>query len=104
MALPRVHAAISTAVGLAAWAVTGKPAALPAALAGGFLIDGDHLFDYALRQLTGERERLILPLHGWEWAAVFWLVERRLFPFTGGAFTIAYLAHLAVDQITNGVR
>ncbi|MGI8423687.1 MAG: hypothetical protein ACR2NO_06190 [Chloroflexota bacterium] len=67
MARPRTH--VLSALPLAyfvsrRWGV----AAAFGAFAGGVLIDGDHLVDYAWTRISRERNHFIAPLHGWELA------------------------------------
>jgi hypothetical protein len=50
------------------------------AIAGGLLIDADHLVDYGWTWLTGERRHFFAPLHGWELSLALalgaWWAER----------------------------
>lgn len=98
--LPHKHLAISTIVGAAAWWQTGTAAAMGAALAGGVLPDLDHVVDYAYYYWR-RKHRLILPLHGYEYAvvglicAVLWSA-----PLIAVA-TLSYFIHLLADQVEN---
>ncbi len=103
--LTHKHAFISVAVGAVGWWATGSPlTTLPltgaAALLAGTLPDVDHIADYLYFNQTGEH-RLILPLHGYEYAIL-----------GGGAAllsgnpvaivaTLSYLIHLLADQMEN---
>ncbi|TAK22118.1 MAG: hypothetical protein EPO26_12600 [Chloroflexota bacterium] len=101
MPRPRYHALASLALGTAL-AIGGRSKRrLVAPIVSGFLIDGDHLFDFALGRL-GFHGRMVLPLHGWEYVAVFLALDRRL--KTSGALTAGYVCHLAMDQIWNEKR
>lgn len=79
---PSVHLATSAALGLALSPWTGATGAVACVVAG-TLIDLDHLFDFYRegRRWHGRRDfedffyqhrmrHLVLPLHGWEWAAL----------------------------------
>jgi hypothetical protein len=101
--LPHKHVAISTLVGAVAWWQLGTPAALGAALATGVLPDLDHAVDYAVYHWRREH-RLILPLHGYEYAlvgATLALVWQA--PLIGVA-TLSYLIHLLADQAENRTK
>lgn len=101
--LPHKHLAISTAIGALAWWQLQTPAALGAALAGGVLPDLDHVVDYAYYYWRGAH-RLILPLHGYEYAVVaglFALLQQE--PLLGVA-AAAYLIHLLADQAENRTK
>ncbi len=87
-------------------AITRSPTAAGAVFLTGFAIDSDHFADYALRRLrpTSAR-RLYLLAHGWEYvpllAALEWRWLRR---WTRWSLTLAYLLHLAIDQVSNDAR
>ena len=79
---PVMHVAASAALGMALAPWTGWAGA-GACVAAGTLIDIDHAFDFYRegRRWRGRRDfsdffyrhrmrRLVLPLHGWEWAAL----------------------------------
>jgi hypothetical protein len=110
------HLAISTALSAAA-AVGGAPVdAVVASFAGGWLIDFDHLLDYAVEHRLRpdpkfffrtfsehlyRRARIVL--HGWEWpvaAAIAGIVLGGNTLLLGLAF--GWFQHLVFDQITNG--
>lgn len=100
MARPRVHLALALPV-LLAPAPALDPLTRFAFLAGGVLVDGDHLVDYVLRHAVDGRW-LLLPLHGWEWVALLGVgpwpaVLRR--PAVAAGLGLAL--HLMVDQLTN---
>ena len=102
--MPPQHAAISLGVGLLGWLWSGKPAAVPASLATGVLIDLDHAADYAWYAATGEH-RLLLPLHGYELALPLgWISARWLGPKAAGAVVASYLLHLVIDEQSNQTR
>jgi hypothetical protein len=101
MARPRLHLGITTAALLLlgdrlTWRQRG------AFLAGAVAVDGDHLVDYALQRRTGRRTRLVLPLHGWEYALLAVLCPGGT-RWTALARAAGYglLLHLIVDQLTN---
>jgi hypothetical protein len=101
--LPHKHLAISTAIGAVAWWHLGTPNALGVALAAGVLPDLDHAVDYAYYHWRGEH-RLILPLHGYEYAIVAAaLAFAQQDPIIGVA-TISYLIHLLADQAENRTK
>lgn len=98
--LPHKHALISATIGAAGWRATSKPAAFGAALVTGVMPDIDHLIDYWYYRRRGEH-RIILPLHGYEFAllgTVFALREGNKIP---GIAVLSYLIHLLVDQFEN---
>lgn len=102
--MPPQHAAISLGVGLLGWWWSGKPAALPACLAVGVLIDLDHAADYAWYAATGEH-RLLLPLHGYELTLPLgWISARWLGPKAASAVVASYLLHLVIDEQSNQTR
>ena len=98
--LPHKHAIISAAVGAAGWWATGEPAAGVAALATGVLPDIDHLIDYLYYRWRGDH-RLILPLHGYEFALAGAVVALRDGNKILGVAIISYLIHLWADQFEN---
>jgi hypothetical protein len=91
---PRYHAAVSLALA-AAVVVRSRDwrDALPVLVAG-VLVDLDHLADYALRQVGGTSNYLLLPLHAWE--LVLGLLVRGTRVSRGLAGGLA--GHLALDQ------
>ncbi len=86
---------------------------------GAFLIDADHMFDFAIYLLQNKKPfslktffeadffkdvtRLYLPLHSWELSlalmALYFLAFQPIFLVLG----FSMFVHLAVDQITNHV-
>jgi hypothetical protein len=101
--LPHKHVAISTIVGAVAWWQLGTPAALGAALVTGVLPDLDHAVDYAYYHWHGEH-RLILPLHGYEYAiAGAALALGGEAPLVGVA-ALSYFIHLLADQAENRTK
>ncbi len=99
---PVVHVAVSAALGLALSPWTGWDGAA-ACLAAGTLIDLDHAFDFYRegRRWRGGRDfadffyhhrmrRLVLPLHGWEWAAA-------------GALLLAFASRPAAGALPHGI-
>lgn len=101
--LPHKHALYSATIGSTAWAVSGDPTLLGAAVIAGVLPDVDHVVDYAyLRRFGGHR--LILPLHGYEYAllgGVFALIGGNMLI---GVAALSYLVHLLADQLENATR
>ena len=98
--LPHKHAIISAAVGVIGWWVTETPIACVAALTTGVLPDIDHPIDYTYYRWRGEH-RLILPLHGYEFAllgtAVAFLKGHKIL----GIAVLSYFIHLLADQAEN---
>jgi hypothetical protein len=102
VARPRLHLAASLVVGVGFALARRDARPLIAALAAGVLVDLDHLADYALHRTRAGERYVLVPLHGWELLVLLVPLDRRL--RTGGALTGAYLAHLALDQVTNTLR
>jgi hypothetical protein len=98
--LPDKHAIISAAVGIAGWWATGEPAACVAALTAGVLPDIDHICDYSYYRWRGEH-RLILPLHGYEFALFGALLALIKGNKILGTAVLSYLIHLLADQSEN---
>ena len=101
--LPHKHAIISTAIGAIGWWTTGDVRAGIAAVTAGVLPDIDHVVDYSYYRWRGVH-RLILPLHGYEYAgagAIAGLVLRNRVLL---AASLSYLAHLLADQTENHTR
>ncbi|MGH2460487.1 MAG: hypothetical protein ACRDIY_16660 [Chloroflexota bacterium] len=103
MARPAAHLIVSTGLATLQWIRTGRLLPTIAPFATGFLIDGDHLYDFARYKLSGQKneERVVLPLHGWEFALVLYLIDRLLGSRTAGGLTLGYVGHLGLDQVTN---
>lgn len=101
--LPHKHALISATVGLIGWWTTGKPAACVAALTTGVLPDVDHLIDYSYYRWRGEH-RLILPLHGYEFALLGTIVALLEGNKILGIAVLSYFIHLLADQSENRTR
>lgn len=101
--LPHKHAIVSATIGVAGWWTTRKPAAGVAALAAGVLPDVDHLIDYSYYRWRGEH-RLILPLHGYEFALLGAVVALRTGNKILGFAALSYLIHLLADQAENRTR
>jgi len=98
MARPRWHILATTPLAGVLWRRWGGLAAL-GAVAGGVLIDVDHLIDYAWTRAKGEKSHYLAPFHGWEVAVALTL-------FAGRSRAVAGLAagvwlHLVVDVIGN---
>ena len=102
LALPRYHLLASAALGTAILATGGRRRAAAAPLVSGFLVDFDHLLDYLLIRTPIGEGRLVLPLHGWEYVPLWWLLDRRL--GTGGGLVLGYALHLTIDQLWNEKR
>jgi hypothetical protein len=93
---------LSVGVGAAVWGVTKEPLAVPVAVAGGVLIDIDHLLDQVWYFYLHKRPAALLVLHAWEWlillaVATVWLS----FPWWLVAVTAGYAGHMATDQRFN---
>jgi hypothetical protein len=98
--LPHKHVAISATIGVVSWWGTGEPAACVAAVTAGVLPDIDHIADYSYYRWRNAH-RLILPLHGYEYAFLGAVVAL----LTGNEIlwvaTLSYLVHLLADQMEN---
>jgi hypothetical protein len=101
VALPRYHLLASAGLGAVMLTATGSKKAALAPFVSGFLIDVDHLGDYALTRI-GVRHKIVLALHGWEYVPLWFLVDR-LLGLRGGA-VLGYLLHLSIDQWWNEKR
>jgi hypothetical protein len=102
MARPAVHLIVSTGLATLQWIRTGRLAPAVAPLITGFLIDADHFYDLVRYQHRGgARGRVVLPLHGWEYLALLWLIDRTVGRRLAGGLVLGYLGHLLVDQVTN---
>jgi hypothetical protein len=73
--------------------------ALPILVAG-VLVDVDHLVDIGVLRARGQHDRIVLPLHAWEF--VFALLARRSHMADGLAGGLA--THLAMDQTNPAIR
>jgi hypothetical protein len=96
MARPRVHLGLA----LALLAMSGRRMTWPergAFVAGGVLVDGDHLVDLVLQRRAGRRRWLVLPLHGWEFALLGLAAGSTL----TRAAALGLLIHLIADQLVN---
>ena len=102
--LPHRHLFISTVVGIGGWVLCKDVRAIPASVASGTLADLDHCADYAWYGLFGEH-RLLLPLHGYEWALPLFLWSRKRWGNRmAWIITISYLVHLLADQVENQTK
>ena len=103
MARPAVHLVISTGLATLQWIRTGRAAPALAPLVSGFLVDLDHSVELIRYRASGNEAvgRVILPLHGWEFVPVIALVEKLLRDRLAGGLLLGYIAHLAIDQVTN---
>jgi len=101
--LPHKHAIISTMVGAVGWWATGEPAACVAALTTGVLPDVDHIIDYSYYRWRGDH-RLILPLHGYEFAILGTAVALLVGDEILGIAVLSYVIHLLADQSENRTR
>jgi len=98
---PIGHTALSTAIGVTVWQATGYPAAVPAAIVTGVLIDGDHLLDWIDWMYQGYRKHMIVLLHAWE--LVVLLLASLLFwqhPIFLAA-VLGYVGHVTSDHLLN---
>jgi hypothetical protein len=101
---PLVHIGVSLGLGALQLARTRRLGPALAPLVTGILVDADHFVDYALHQVAPEPlgERQVLPLHGWEVAAVVTVAESRLLGRrTEHGLTLGLAVHLLLDQVTN---
>ncbi|HZQ99741.1 MAG TPA: hypothetical protein VFC93_13105 [Chloroflexota bacterium] len=102
MALPRYHLLASAALGGLMWAATQQRRAAAAPLISGFLVDFDHLADYALTQLGVAEDKILLAAHGWEYVPLWWVADRLL--GMRGGLVLGYVVHLSIDQLSNEKR
>jgi hypothetical protein len=98
--LPHKHAIISTAIGAIGWWMTKDIKAGVAAVAAGVLPDLDHIADYVYYRARGTH-RLILPLHGYEYAVFGAIAALRADSRILGIAALSYLVHLLADQMEN---
>jgi hypothetical protein len=98
--LPHKHAIISAAIGAIGWWRTKDIKAGVAAVAAGVLPDLDHIADYAYYRSRGTH-RLILPLHGYEYAVFGAIAALRAGSRILGIAALSYLVHLLADQMEN---
>jgi hypothetical protein len=101
--LPHKHAIISATIGAIGWWTTGEPAACGAALATGVLPDVDHIIDYSYYRWRGDH-RLILPLHGYEFALLGTVIALLAGDKILGIAVLSYFIHLLADQSENRTR
>ncbi|MEM7125152.1 MAG: hypothetical protein AAF702_02420 [Chloroflexota bacterium] len=102
--LPQRHLLLASVVGLGGWLATRDYRALPLSIAAGTLPDLDHGADYAWYAFFQEH-RLLLPLHGYEWAIPLWFFGRRRWGWRlATVITVSYLIHLLADQYENQTR
>jgi len=94
---------IAATIAAVGWWRTGRPTVAAAALAAGVLPDVDHLVDYAYYYLR-RRHRLILPLHGYEYAAAAAGAALMRGSAPWGVAALSYLVHLLADQAENRTR
>jgi hypothetical protein len=115
------HLPISLLIGLAGYGWTGDGLCVPVALATGWLIDADHLFDfayYAFRHYPNVDYRLLknggyfeinnkvfVPLHSWEITLLILIGGIAAGELAlGVAAAVAHGAHLFQDQFRYRVR
>jgi hypothetical protein len=98
--VPQKHALISTAIGAIGWWQTGDIRVCIAAITAGVLPDADHIVDYSYYRWRG-RHRLILPLHGYEYAVLSAIAALLTYNHILGVATISYMVHLLADQLEN---
>ncbi|HVB96284.1 MAG TPA: hypothetical protein VNG11_01000 [Chloroflexota bacterium] len=103
MARPLTHLVVSTGLATLEWIRTGRLAPTIAPLISGFLIDADHLVDFTRYQASGKKSegRIVLPLHGWEYAILLLLARRLFGKGVVEGLLLGYVGHLVVDQFTN---
>jgi len=110
----RYHVLVSAAVAPVAWKASHSVAVVLGWVAGGVLVDLDHLVDYVLHygwrvsperlfraSYQGEYERAYLPLHAWE----VWLASAAVGLVSGVPWLMGVAAgwglHLLLDQLFN---
>lgn len=100
MARPRIHG-LTALLAVVALRDRLTWAERLAVLAGGVLVDADHLVDYGLRRWAPARAWLVLPLHGWEYVAGLALLARQRRRGFAGALALGLALHLTIDHLTN---
>jgi hypothetical protein len=99
---PTNHALLATSIGVAIWAATGEPLAVPLAFASGVLVDGDHLPDQIWHFYLKHKPRVFVVLHAWEWFAGLVIATAMLsFPWWMVTVTVGYATHIATDHHFN---
>jgi hypothetical protein len=98
--LPQKHVIVSVVIGTIGWQVTGDIRACAVSVAAGVLPDVDHIVDYSYYRWRG-KHRLILPLHGYEYAALSALAALLTRNQILGVAAISYMVHLLADQMEN---
>lgn len=113
---PAYHLALSSLIAGGSFAATQSPPIAVSTFAIGFLIDGDHLFDYALycfqkRRRPNFREffdssclpppsRIYVPLHSYELLLLIWLIAISLSAFPWAVWlSLSFGAHLLMDYL-----
>ena len=112
------HLIPSLIIGITGWFVTDDLLILPVSVLTGWLIDADHLLDFAISRFNGNTDSLIrsiprgsyfkyngkifILLHSWElailWAVTWWWIGKPGIAIVG---TVAWLIHLSIDQLVN---
>lgn len=111
-----VHLSLALLVGLVCFLEFGNSWLFLVAIAFGFLIDVDHLFDYfacfGLGKFSLKKffnigshmkpfEKVYVILHGWEYVLLFWLAGSWIgAPGLNWAMGLSYLVHLIWDQFS----
>ena len=114
-----VHLLLTTLVALFLWWRYRDLRLILAAFLIGIFIDIDHWFDYFVHfglvinlknffnvaSYIHQSGKVYIPLHGWEFIIIFWLIGRwlgKIFKIKGleWAITLAYFGHLLWDQIS----
>ena len=114
---PGGHLATAAALGGASYVLTGSAELAAGCVAGGFLIDGDHYFDYVTFEgqwrhpapttflryyFTHRYQWAVLPLHSWELLGILALLalawpRPAVLGYLAGA-----LLHIVLDILVNG--
>ncbi len=94
---------LSATIGAAAWTVSGDPTTCAVAVVAGVLPDVDHLADYMYFRFR-RGHRLILPLHGYEYAVLGIVSSLSSDDPIVLVATLSYLVHLFADQLENRTR
>jgi hypothetical protein len=103
MARPTVHLVATTGLATFQWIRTGRLAPTLAPFLTGFLIDGDHFYEFVRYRLLGRKDRrvVVLPLHGWEYAILLYFADRLFGRRLAHGLLLGYALHLGIDQVTN---
>ena len=118
---PSYHLAVSSLIAGGSYAATQSPLLAVSTFAVGFLIDGDHLFDYAIYCFQKRRwpsfwqfyhasgpideppaPRIYVPLHAYELILPIWLIAAFFSAFPWAVWlSLSFGGHLLMDQLAH---